>query len=103
MAAQHNIAQLFPSDEVEYIKNVRLQVDVFRKEMRPFANTRQRRREYLMTLLLQCSTHTSPAPTTVPGTMNQNERTHDCAPNFSDPAFADRQSVISLCNIFIDP
>ena len=76
MAAEHEIIELLPSNEIQHIQRVRLQIYSFGEQVRALANACQGRCKYLVSLLLQASAYTFPAPAAVPGTMDQDKRGH---------------------------
>src|ERR1700677_560602 len=89
MAAEHEISQLLPMDEIEHIHYMGLQVYALGKQVRALTDARERRREHLMPLLLQGLADTLPAPAAVPSPMNQNKRGH------SDSAFQRLENAVT--------
>src|SRR5271157_4054949 len=76
MAAEHEISQLLPLNEIEDVHRMGLQVYALREKMRALTDPREGGREHLMSLLLQGLANPLPAPAAVPSPMNQNKRSH---------------------------
>src|SRR6185312_1550030 len=76
VAAQHDILELLPPDQIEHIQRVGVQIHRGGKQVRALPDTRERRSEHFVTLLLQGSAHALPAPAAVPCAMNQYECSH---------------------------
>ncbi|WP_213775219.1 hypothetical protein [Bradyrhizobium sp. dw_78] len=73
MPDEYDVRKIFPFDDICDIGYMRGDVHVLRDEMGAFAQAGQRREEYLVAALLQQVRHPPPAPSTMPGTMNQHE------------------------------
>ncbi len=74
MHHQAHVLEVFPFEDVDDIGDVGVEVDVLAHEMRALADARQRRREHLVTLLLQEIGDAPPAPAAMPGPVHQHER-----------------------------
>src|SRR5277367_6235307 len=94
MAAEHEISQLLPLNEIEDVHRMGLRVYALRKKVRALADARKGGREHLMSLLLQRLANPLPAPAAMPSPMNQNKRSHsESSPEIgkcSDPMVSSR-------------
>ena len=73
VAAQHDVVQFFPFEQVGDIQDMGVQAGLGRQQMRTVGEAGQRRRKYPMAGRLQPACNLPPAPAAVPGAMHQNE------------------------------
>src|SRR5207302_3987550 len=73
MRHQTEVREIFPSDDVDDVGEVEVEIDILAHEMGAFAEPGQGWSENPMTFVLQQIAHASPAPAAVPGAMNEDE------------------------------
>jgi hypothetical protein len=82
MPNQHNVPEALEFDDAEHVGNVQRPIDSPMQQVRPLAQTGERRREHNMTMRSQPVGNALPAPASVPRTVHKDEgmRSHVRAP-----------------------
>ena len=70
---EDDVRQFFPLDQVQYVHDVRVEIDTAIHEMRTVRHTCQRWRKNIVPLRLQNPSNVLPAPASVPRAMYQNK------------------------------
>src|SRR5262252_3994084 len=73
VTAQYHVGEFLPTDKIDNVVNVRLEVNLPRQQMAAFADTTQSRCKDFMSTRLQCTANTLPNPTAPPRAMDQNK------------------------------
>src|SRR5580704_6657962 len=73
MGDQANIRQILPSDHVDDVGNVGIEIDAAADQMRAFAEAGERRRKNLVPAPDEQIRHAPPAPTAVPGAVHEHK------------------------------
>src|ERR1700740_3815115 len=71
MPAQHHVGELLQTDEIHDIRDVSVEIHLPRPEMRTFPNTRESRREHIMSAGLKSFADTLPHPASTPPPVHQ--------------------------------
>jgi len=74
MADQNDILQAFPREDIGDIGNVRVERDLVAHQVRALAKAGERWRVDFVTLGIQQVGHAAPAPSAMPGAMDQHKR-----------------------------
>src|SRR5581483_5171592 len=76
MADQNHIVEVFENQDVHHVLNVGAEADGWREEVRPLAEPGEGGSEDLMSGCTQQRGHLAPAPTAMPGAMDEHKRCH---------------------------
>ncbi len=80
VAAQHDVGQVLPADQIHDVGDVRLERDLRGDQVRALANACQGGREHVVVRALQRAAHALPTPAAVPGPVHENEGGHRFSP-----------------------
>ena len=74
MNHEANVLKALPFDNIDDVRDVGIQINVFAQEMRALAQPGERRRKNLMTFLFQMVRNPAPRPAPAKGAVDEHER-----------------------------